>query len=117
MAFVTIRIKNTEGFTRAELVQERVTIGRSSAAGIPIKNNTLSREHCAFVREGERWFIEDLGSQNGTWVNRTKVLGRTPLNERDIVKAGQSRLTFHAGRLPSEHEPVDEPAALEVGLD
>src|SRR3954465_15108063 len=106
MAFVTIRIKNTEGFTPADLRQGRATTGRSPAAGMPSKNNTLSRGHCAVVREGERWFIEDLGSQNGTWVNRTKVLGRTPLNERDIVKAGQSRLTFHAGRPPSEHEPV-----------
>ncbi len=119
MAFVTIRIKNVDGFTRAELTQDRVTVGRSSSAVLPVKNNTLSREHCAFVREGERWLIEDLGSQNGTWVNKTKVLAKTPLNERDIVKAGQARLTFHAGALPGDGEGDGEgdAAAIELALE
>ncbi len=119
MAFVTIRIKNVDGFSRADLAQDRVTVGRSSSATLPVKNNTLSREHCAFVREGDRWLIEDLGSQNGTWVNKTKVLAKTPLNERDIVKAGQARLTFHSGAQPAAGEAGadGDDAAIDLALE
>ena len=99
MAFVTIRMKNVDGHSRTELVKDRMVLGRSSRTDLPIKHTSISREHVAFVREGEIWFVEDLGSSNGTWVNKDKIAGRRALQERDIVKAGQARLTFHAGSL------------------
>ncbi len=115
MAFVTIRIKGVEGYARTSLDKDRLVVGRASAAGIPVKHTSISREHFALVREGagtdERWLVEDLGSANGTRINESLVTGRVPLKEKDIVKAGQARLTFHAGSL------ADAEAAIELNSD
>jgi pSer/pThr/pTyr-binding forkhead associated (FHA) protein len=97
MAYVTIRIKEVEGHTTADLLSDRVVVGRSSSCGLPIRHDSISREHCAFVREGDAWFIEDLGSANGTKVNSERVSGRRRLEDRDIVKIGKARLTVHLG--------------------
>ncbi len=89
-------------------------MGRSSKTGVPIKHTSISREHCAFVRDEDgTWFLEDLGSSNGTWVNREKVQGRRALIERDIVKCGQARITFHLGERNAAGQQED---ALDVDM-
>jgi hypothetical protein len=118
MAFLTVRIKGTEGYTRSALGKDRMVLGRASATDLPIKHTSISREHCAFVKErsgdADRWFVEDLGSSNGTWVGKVKVNGRQALNEKDIVKVGHARLTFHGGDLAQaeaiEVASIDEDA-------
>jgi predicted component of type VI protein secretion system len=107
MAFVTIRIKGAEGYTRTALGKERMVLGRSSENDLPIKHTSISREHCAFVREGDDWFVEDLGSSNGTIVNKDKLTGRVKLNEKDVVKAGKARLTFHLGDINAAEAAVE----------
>ena len=78
-----------------------------------IPSTAVSREHCAFVREGEQWLVEDLGSSNGTRIGERKVDGRAPLAEKDMVKAGVARCTFHLGPIPNADEasePTEEAA-------
>ena len=135
MAFVTIRIKGVEGYARTSLDKDRLVVGRASAAGIPIKHTSISREHFALIREGtassasatgacatgasatgatstdDKWLVEDLGSANGTRINDSLLTGRVLLKEKDIVKAGQARLTFHVGSL------ADAEAAIELNSD
>jgi|GEM_PF-3424043 len=118
MPYLTIRIKNTDGHTFQDLDQDRMVIGRSSRTGIPIKHTSISREHCAFVKdEGSIWFIEDLGSSNGTWVNREKLSGRRQLVERDIVKCGQARITFHIGERKAAVAGDEDGLDLDMGAD
>lgn len=118
MAYLTIRIKNTDGHTFHDLTDARMVLGRSSRTGIPIKITSISREHCAFVREEDgTWYVEDLGSSNGTWVNRDKVQGRKALVERDIVKCGQARITFHVGERQAAAAGDDEGLDLDLGGD
>ncbi len=111
MPFVTVRIKGAEGYTRTALGKDRMVVGRASANDLPVKHTSISREHFAFVREvvgdQESWFVEDLGSSNGTWVNKVKVQGRHAVTEKDIVKAGQARLTFHTGELSEPEAAVE----------
>lgn len=111
MAFVTIRIKGTEGYTRQALGKDRMVLGRSSESDISIRHASISREHCVFIRDGEAWAVEDMGSANGTWVNKDKLTAKVLLGERDIVKAGKARLTFHAG------EMGDADAAVELSSE
>ena len=107
MAFVTIRIKGSEGYTRMALSKERMVLGRSSDAGVSIKHASISREHCVFIQVADQWYLEDMGSSNGTWVNRSKITGKTELNEKDIVKAGKARLTFHNGDVNSADAAIE----------
>jgi predicted component of type VI protein secretion system len=111
MAFVTIRIKGAEGYTRTALSKDRMVLGRSSDNDIPIKHTSISREHCAFIHEAGEWFVEDLGSSNGTWVGESKLTDRVALAEKDIIKTGRARMTFHVGDIK------DAEAAVDLGSD
>jgi pSer/pThr/pTyr-binding forkhead associated (FHA) protein len=111
MAYLTVRIKGVEGYSRVPLDKERMVVGRSSTCDIPIKHSSISREHCALVRggtvEAPAWRVEDLGSANGTLVNKAKVPGQQNLNERDIIALGQARLTFHTADASEVEAAID----------
>ncbi|MGD2127141.1 MAG: diguanylate cyclase [Desulfobacteraceae bacterium] len=51
------------------LKNDTTLIGRSPDSDIPIHDPSVSRRHARIVRSGEKYFIEDLESRNGTWVN------------------------------------------------
>jgi predicted component of type VI protein secretion system len=108
VANLTIRIKGEDGYERVELTDERMVLGRSSDSDIPVKSEKVSRSHCAFVRDGEDWYVEDLGGANGTYVGRDKVAERTRLEERSIIKVGNVRITFHY------QDPLKAKRAIEI---
>ncbi|MES1248059.1 MAG: FHA domain-containing protein [Actinomycetota bacterium] len=72
---------------------DRTTIGRSPDCGIFLDDVTVSRRHAAIVRRDDRWSIEDLGSLNGTFVNRRRV-ETASLEDGDEIQIGKYRLTF-----------------------
>lgn len=57
----------------------------------------ISHRHAQIVKMNEKYYIEDLGSSNGTWVSDIKLAkGQSePLEEGDRVKLGKIELTFH----------------------
>ena len=80
------------------LAAERTTAGRSPSADIFLDDVTVSRKHAEFVREGQHFVVRDIGSLNGTYVNRTRIDAAT-LRAGDEVQIGKYRMTFH----PSPH--------------
>ena len=74
-------------------------IGRSSEA-LPIDDNAISRRHAELTPDDGAWYIRDLQSQNGTYVNGVRILERTRLKPGDQVRVGQSLLVF--GGTPSK---------------
>lgn len=72
----------------------RVVVGRLAESDIRIDDANASRQHAAFVRDGDDWFIEDLGSTNGTKLNGHRV-SRERLADGDVVSIGVTRLVFH----------------------
>ena len=75
------------------LVGERVEIGRSPDADVFLDDVTVSRSHACVLRAHDGYTIEDLGSLNGTYVNRRRV-ERARLEDGDEVQIGKYRLTF-----------------------
>jgi pSer/pThr/pTyr-binding forkhead associated (FHA) protein len=75
------------------LERERLTIGRSPDADIFLDDVTVSRRHAELIRRGRGFTIEDLGSLNGTFVNRRRVEKDT-LEDGDEVQIGKYKLTF-----------------------
>lgn len=55
---------------------ERFIIGRGKHCDLIINSGKVSREHAAIVREGTEFFIEDLGSSNGTWFDKKRITRR-----------------------------------------
>ncbi|HYG69623.1 MAG TPA: FHA domain-containing protein [Anaeromyxobacteraceae bacterium] len=56
-----------------KIVKERFVIGRGRHCDLVVESAKVSREHAVIVREGSAWFIEDLGSSNGTWYDRERI--------------------------------------------
>lgn len=77
---------------------ERTTAGRSTQADIFLDDVTVSRKHAEFVREGGTFVVRDIGSLNGTYVNRTRI-DQAALRAGDEVQIGKFRMMFH----PSPH--------------
>jgi FHA domain/zinc-ribbon domain len=70
-------------------------VGRSPECDIFLDDVTVSRRHAEIVREGDEFTIRDLGSLNGTYVNRKRIES-TALQNDDEVQIGKYRLTFLA---------------------
>ena len=68
-------------------------IGRSPECHIFLDDVTVSRRHAEIVRNGDTFTIRDLGSLNGTYVNRRRIES-TVLQQDDEVQIGKYRLTF-----------------------
>ena len=76
---------------------ERTTIGRSPDCDVFLDDVTVSRRHALLVERDGGFFIEDLGSLNGTFVNRKRVES-AQLEDGDELQIGKYRLTFLVGR-------------------
>jgi hypothetical protein len=73
--------------------EARTVIGRSPDCDVFLDDVTVSRRHAEVVRDGETFTIRDLGSLNGTYVNRKRIESAV-LDEDDEVQIGKYRLTF-----------------------
>ncbi len=69
------------------------TIGRSPEADLFLDDVTVSREHAVIERTADGFYLRDLGSLNGTYVNRSRVT-RQRLADGDEVQVGKFKLTF-----------------------
>ena len=72
---------------------ERTVIGRSPDCDVFLDDVTVSRRHAELRRDGDRFTIEDLGSLNGTFVNRKRI-ETAELEDDDEVQIGKYRLIF-----------------------
>ncbi len=75
--------------------RERISIGRRPDAEVFLDDVTVSRDHALLIRRGEQWHLDDCGSLNGTYVNRSRIESQR-LEEGDEVQIGKYKLTFHA---------------------
>ena len=73
---------------------ERTTIGRSPDCNIFLDDVTVSRRHAVLIQRDGEISIEDLGSLNGTFVNRRRIESPTRLQSGDEVQIGKYRLSF-----------------------
>lgn len=86
--------RGPESGARYLLDTDRATAGRHPASEIFLDDITVSRHHCSFVREREGFVLEDMGSLNGTYVNRVLVDAATRLRHGDEVQIGKFRMIF-----------------------
>jgi pSer/pThr/pTyr-binding forkhead associated (FHA) protein len=78
------------------LHEEEVSVGRNTDSAVFLDDITVSRAHAVFERRpDDGWFVRDVGSLNGTYVNGEQV-DQTKLASGDEVQIGKFKLTFFA---------------------
>ncbi|WP_156250531.1 FHA domain-containing protein [Pseudactinotalea terrae] len=89
---------------------ETVTAGRDIKADIFLDDVTVSRRHAEFKFAGGEFAVRDVGSLNGTYVNRERIDSAT-LVAGDEVQIGKYRLTFHPSPNRAAATPPAEPTS------
>ena len=92
---VVLRGPNTGA--RFLLDDDLVTSGRHPESDIFLDDVTVSRKHATFERTGGRFVVKDVGSLNGTYVNRERI-DESVLQTGDEVQIGKYRLVFYAAK-------------------
>jgi pSer/pThr/pTyr-binding forkhead associated (FHA) protein len=75
------------------LDHDRMTIGRRPDSDVFLDDVTVSRDHALIVRRGNEFHLDDLGSLNGTYVNRRRIESHH-LADGDELQVGKYKLTF-----------------------
>ena len=75
------------------ITSDRMTVGRRPDCDIFLDDVTVSRDHALIVRRGDGIHIDDLGSLNGTYVNRHRIESHR-LGDGDELQVGKYKLTY-----------------------
>jgi pSer/pThr/pTyr-binding forkhead associated (FHA) protein len=73
--------------------RDRLLVGRSLACDVIVAGHGVSRVHAALVRRRAAWWIEDLGSRNGTWCDGERI-ERRRLADGDLLHLGREPAQF-----------------------
>jgi len=77
-------------------IRDGYTIGRGDKCQVRLEDPTASRTHACVRYARGAWFIQDLDSANGTWVNGQRV-GATGLVSGDRIRIGDTEFEFRVG--------------------
>jgi len=106
MGYKNYRLTVIKGFNKGEdfsLEQEEITIGRAEENTIRLNIAEVSRTHSALTKVEEGYMIRDLGSTNGTFVDKKEIGGKYLLKPGDTVMLGDAiYMTYMAEADPEE---------------
>jgi hypothetical protein len=71
---------------------DELTLGRAAGCHIPIDDSYASQVHARVFQRDGTWYVEDLGSTNGTYLNRRRVAGPMVIKRRDRLQIGNTVL-------------------------
>jgi len=74
------------------------TLGRDLGSSVVVDDPYASANHAVLTFRGRAWYVEDLASTNGTFVNGTPVAGLVALGYGDEIQVGEVRLRLERGR-------------------
>ncbi|MGM0397170.1 MAG: FHA domain-containing protein [Bacillota bacterium] len=75
-------------------VENALTLGRQKDNTIEIKDPYISKKHFRITKDEDQFFLEDLGSSNGTYLNGERVEDVTRIKKGDIIKVGEIEFIF-----------------------
>ena len=85
MALITF-LKGVNQGSTVKVDGERIVLGRNADCSVVLNEPAVSREHAVIRKIQSKFYIEDLKSRNGTFVNSREVKARTLLKDKDRIK-------------------------------
>jgi ABC transport system ATP-binding/permease protein len=82
--------------TVVQLVRSEYSVGRTEENSIRLTERNISRRHAKLVKQGAAWFLDDIGSYNGCFVNGLRVVDHHPVSLGDLIQLGDYRLELLA---------------------
>jgi phosphoserine phosphatase RsbU/P len=109
---VLIIMRGPETGRSFPLLDGRTTLGRNADCNIPLAGKQVSRQHAHIYHEAGDYFLEDLGSSNGTFVNGQRLAPNTPspLTERDTFQIGPYLFALRSAAPPTPE--TQEPSLI-----
>ena len=111
-----LKVKSSPSATEKifPMTTDSFVVGRQTYCDLVLNNHTVSREHAKFVKKDGRWYIEDLQSRNGVWINGKRT-GYEPvrLTDGDNILIGDVSLVFHTDA-PSSSKSKEQRSNLEA---
>lgn len=92
MLTITLKFNDTV-LNKIETDKELISIGRNPSNDIHIDNLSVSKKHARIIKKQGEYFIEDLNSTNGTYVNEIKINSQK-LNREDMITIGKHTLNI-----------------------
>ena len=78
--------------TRIALTGKPILIGRANDSTLVLTDDYASTRHARISETNNVWYLEDLGSTNGTYVGQTKVTGPIPLEAGVVIRIGKTAM-------------------------
>ena len=103
---------------RIELVNRQYIVGRDSDAELVVSRSSVSRQHARLYAAADgNWWVADMNSTNGTFVNEVRALGPTQLNDSDQVRFGDAIYKFLVGsNIESAYHEAIHNMAIQDGM-
>ena len=95
-----------------ELSEDETVLGRDQFCDIVLRRHTVSRQHAHIVRSDGDFYVEDLSSLNGTYLNGRRLEGRTLIKDQDRIHVYEVVTIFHAAA-PAVAEQADDDQPVE----
>lgn len=92
-----VTLVNTETYEKIPVVFWENSIGRGKANDITVNDPTVSRNHCVLLRRNEGWFVRDMNSTAGTYVNGEPAFERTRVLIDDVIGVGNAKFQLLRG--------------------
>ncbi len=89
-------INNNGVLSEEHLLKNITMIGRSKSCDVVIDNKVVSKKHAEILNEGSNFYIRDIGSKNGTFINgrKLKLMEKAELKSKDKIKLGNVYCSF-----------------------
>jgi two-component system cell cycle response regulator len=103
---------------RIPLLNQQYVVGRDSEAGFVVSRSSVSRQHARLFADADAaWWVEDLNSTNGTFVNEVRVTRPVQLSDGDQVRFGDAIYKFLSGsNIESAYHEAIHNMAIQDGM-